>query len=201
MYHSSKIPLSEKSLNLSKPINSKYFGSAWNKIFGEKSCEFYSKFKTTKFSVIRHSNIYGPHDKFDLKKSHFLGATINKVMNSKTKKIVFWGKGKEMRDFLYVDDLVDGIEKIIKKQKKYFDIVNLSYGKSYPVIEIAKKIIKISKMKKTIKFDISKPNIDIDLSLSNKYALRSYNWKPITELDKGLQYTINWYKKFYKIKN
>ena len=54
----------------------------------------------------------------------------------------FWGKGTEMRDFLYIDDLLSGIEKMMKSQKKYFDIVNLSYGKSYPIREIAKKLLK-----------------------------------------------------------
>ncbi len=197
MYHNSKVPLSEKNLNLNRPINEKYFGSAWNKIFAEKSCEFYSKFKKCKYSVIRHSNIYGPYDKFDLKKSHFLGATINKVVNSKSESMNFWGKGTEMRDFLHIDDLLSGIEKMMKSQKKYFDIVNLSYGKSYPIKEIAKKIIKISNKKIKITHDLSKPSISINLSLNNKYALKKYNWKPKVKLEEGLKRTIDWYIKFY----
>ena len=68
--------------------------------------------------VIRHSNIYGPYDKYDLDKSHVFGATITKVMTNKNNRIEVWGKGTERRDFLYVDDLVDFISLAIKKQKQ-----------------------------------------------------------------------------------
>ena len=73
-------------------------------------CEFYSQISDTKFTVIRHSNIYGPYDKFDLERSHFIGATISKVMNSSS-KISVWGKGKEKRDLLHVNDLTNLIQK------------------------------------------------------------------------------------------
>ena len=80
MYQSSNRPISENSLDLNKDPYPSYFGAAWMKIFIEKSCEFYSRFKKTKFLVIRHSNIYGPHDKFDLNKSHvFLELLLQKL--------------------------------------------------------------------------------------------------------------------------
>ena len=74
-------------------------------------CRFYSKLglKTT---VIRHSNAYGKYDKFDLFKSHVLGATITKVINAKDNEILeVWGTGQARRDFIYIDDLVDFIDK------------------------------------------------------------------------------------------
>ena len=49
-------------------IINKYFGVGWTKIYIEKLCEFYSNISNTKFTIIRHSNIYGPYDKFDLEK-------------------------------------------------------------------------------------------------------------------------------------
>ena len=87
------------------------------KIYVEKLCEFYSKFGVNKF-LIRHSNIYGPYDKFDLKKSHVFGATVAKIMNQKNKFIEVWGNGSEQRNFLHVDDLMNFIDLAIKKQKK-----------------------------------------------------------------------------------
>ena len=50
-------------------------------------CEFYSRLGKTKHTVIRHSNMYGPYDKYDLEKSHVFGATITKVMTSQDGKI------------------------------------------------------------------------------------------------------------------
>ena len=100
-----------------------------------------------------------------------------------------------MRDFLYIDDLSRAIDKIIKYQNSYFDIINISYGKSFKIKDIAKKIIKISKKKLKIIHDQTMPNLNINISLDNKYALRKYKWKPLVTIDEGLKKTIKWYKK------
>ena len=83
MYKSSNKLIKEKDLNLNNKIYSKYFGGAWMKVYMEKMSEFFSNISKTKFTVVRHSNLYGPFDKFDLNKSHVFGASITKVMNSK----------------------------------------------------------------------------------------------------------------------
>ena len=69
MYHSSKKPLKETDLDANKEIYPNYFGGAWNKIYFEKMCEFYASLGINKYTAIRHSNIYGPYDKYDLEKS------------------------------------------------------------------------------------------------------------------------------------
>ena len=106
----------------SNNIYPKYFGGAWNKVYIEKMCEYYSSLFNIKFSVIRHSNIYGPYDKYDLDNAHVMGATINKVINNKDKTISVWGTGEEKRDLLYVTDFVESFNLIINHQK-----VNLKY--------------------------------------------------------------------------
>ena len=78
------------------------------------------------------------HSKFDLEKSHFFGATINKVLNNKNGKIVVWGKGNEERDVLYIDDLIRFVDLSIKNQKNY-ELFNCGYGRSFKVIDIIKK--------------------------------------------------------------
>jgi len=198
MYQSSKKPISENSLNLNKDPYPSYFGAAWMKVFIEKSCEFYSRFKKTKYLVIRHSNIYGPHDKFDLEKSHVFGATITKVMKAK-KNVEVWGHGNERRDFLFVHDLINFIDLAINKQKSFFELVNVSYGKSISIKELVKKIIKISNKKIDIIYNKSKPNIKTNISLSNRLAQKKFNWKPKTNIEIGIKKTIEWYKKNYQI--
>ena len=88
------------------------FGSVWKNL--EKIAKFYSMLSETKYTIIRHSIIYGPHDKYDLDRSHVFGATITKVLTAK-KKIEVWGTGNEIRDFLYADDLVNFIKIAINK--------------------------------------------------------------------------------------
>ena len=77
------VPVKEEDVDLENGIHRAYFGGAWMKVYAEKICEFYSRLGRTSFTVIRHSNIYGPHDTFDQDKAHVFAATILKVMNGK----------------------------------------------------------------------------------------------------------------------
>ena len=115
MYPSSKKPTRENDFN--GKILDKYKGAGETKVYLEKIAKFYSMLSDTKFTIIRHSNIYGPHDKYDLDKSHVFGATITKVMRSKG-ILEVWGTGKEIRDFLYADDLVDFIKGLFESRKR-----------------------------------------------------------------------------------
>jgi nucleoside-diphosphate-sugar epimerase len=65
MYPSSEKPLKEEDFDPGRGLFPKYFGVGWTKVYLEKMCEFYSRIGRTRFMAIRHSNIYGPHDKFD----------------------------------------------------------------------------------------------------------------------------------------
>ena len=200
MYHSSDKSLKETDFNPNKKIHPKYFGVANTKLYIEKMCKFYSTICPTKFTVIRHSNIYGPYDKFDYERSHFFGATISKIMQS-TKTITVWGQGSEKRDLLHVNDLVKFVEMAIKNQKDNFKIYNCGYGKAFSVSEIVKKIIKISGKKLIINYDKTKPNINTSLFLNNKLASKDLKWKPQINIDEGIKKTLNWWQKNINRKN
>lgn len=175
-------------------ITDKYFGVGWTKVYLEKMCEFFSKISKTKYTAIRHSNIYGPFDKYDLEHSHVLGATITKVMIAK-EKIVVWGDGSEARDLLYVSDLVDFVELILKRQKIPFELINVGFGSAVTVANLVKKIVEVSGKKIKIEFDVSKPTIKFSLSLNLDKAEKTYNWKPKVTIEEGIKKTINWYQK------
>lgn len=191
MYPSQILPVKEEDFNYQ--ITDKYFGVGWTKVYLEKMCEFFSRISQTKYTAIRHSNIYGPFDKYDLEHSHVLGATITKVMSAKD-KISVWGDGSEARDLLFVSDLVDFIEIIISSQKTSFELVNVGSGSAISVANLVKKIIKASGEKLKIEYDRSKPTIKFSLSLNIKKAEKVYNWKPKIDLEEGIKKTINWYK-------
>ena len=193
MYHSSNKAIKEKDYNASKKIYPKYFGVANTKLYIEKMCKFFSEISNTKYTCIRHSNIYGQYDKYDLKKSHFFGATIRKVMDAND-EIKIWGKGSEKRDLLYVDDLVNFVKLCIKKQKSKFEIYNCGLGKSYSVKEVVKKIVFISKKKLNITHDLTKTSLDTKIALDCDKALKELGWKPKVNLTDGIKKTINWYK-------
>jgi nucleoside-diphosphate-sugar epimerase len=195
MHQSSSIPLKETDFDANKEMHPNYFGVGWTKVYIEKMCKFYSRMGNTKYTAIRHSNIYGPYDKFDLERSHVFGATITKVMTAKDNgKIIVWGGGKEERDLLYIDDLVDFVDLVIKEQKNKFELYNLGCGSSISVTHLIKKIINCSGKNINIEYDLSKPTIKTKLCLDITKAKETLGWSPKTSLDEGISKTIEWYK-------
>ncbi|MBI5122588.1 NAD-dependent epimerase/dehydratase family protein [Candidatus Roizmanbacteria bacterium] len=192
MYPNKKSPVKEEDFNYE--ITDKYFGVGWTKVYLEKMCEFYSKLGYTKYTAIRHSNMYGPFDKYDLDKSHFFGATITKVLRTRDNKIVVWGDGSEERDLLYVSDLVNFIEIVLKKQKEPFELINVGRGEAFSVKDVINKIIAVSGKKIQLEFDTSKPTIKFNLAVNTDRVRKKYNWKPKTSLEEGIKKTIDWYK-------
>ena len=168
-----------------------YFGVANTKVYIEKMCKFYSDLgmKTT---VIRHTNVYGPNDKFDLEKSHVLGATLRKVKTANDGDILdVWGSGKARRDFLYIDDLADFINKAYLYQKDRYELFNCGMGSSISINELVKLVIMISKKKITFRNDLSKPDIETALSLNCDKAFDLIGWRNNTSLVEGITKTYS----------
>ena len=158
-------------------------------------CEFYSKLSDIKYTAIRHSNIYGPHDKYDLEKSHVTGATITKVMTSKDGIVNVWGSGEEKRDLLYVEDFLNFIDKALKKQTKQYELFNVGIGEGIKIKDLVRKVIVSSGKDLEMVHDLTKPTVPTSLFLNCFKAKNILGWEPKHTLDQGLQKTINWYKK------
>jgi len=187
--------LKETDFDANKELYPSYFGVGWTKVYIEKMCEFYSRISNTKYTVIRHSNIYGPHDKFDLEKSHVFGATVTKVMTAKDNgSILVWGSGEEERDLLYVSDLVNFVDLSIEKQKSKFGLFNVGCGKSFSVRKLVEKIIGASARKIKIEYDLTKPTIKTRLCLDTTKAKKLLGWTPAVSLQDGIHKTVDWYK-------
>jgi nucleoside-diphosphate-sugar epimerase len=174
----------------------KYFGVGWTKVYIEKLCKFYSNMGKTRFSVIRHSNVYGPWDRYQLHNSHVCGSTITKVLSS-SGEIEVWGNGEEKRDLLYIDDLVDLVKKIIHKQDSSYCLVNAGGGNLISVTELSKTIIQIAQKNINIKYDSTKPTINFSVTLDNSLAKELFDWVPQTKLQEGLANTIIFWRKNY----
>jgi len=192
MYKHGSISQKENDFDESQDIYEKYYGAGNTKVYLEKMCKFFSSLGETRFTVLRQSNIYGPYDKYNLENSHVLSATITKVMKSKG-KITVWGNGCEFRDFLYVEDLVTLIERIIDRKNYQYELFNASYGGSITISDLVKSIVKISNKKIKIEKDLSKPSIPIDLFIDNKKAYDFFQWRPKVNIELGLEKTIKWY--------
>lgn len=194
MYPSSAKPVSENGVDISF-FHPKYLIPAKMKLFGEECCRYFAGLgsNTTRYTVIRHTNIYGPHDKFDLKRGHVLSATVEKAMTCDN-EITVWGRGQESRDFLYIDDLIDFIKKAVELQKSNFEIFNAGSEKTYSVNELVNIIIACSGKKLNIIHDTTKPSVETQMNISSEKAKRLLGWKAQTELREGILKTLKWYK-------
>jgi len=194
-YPSSDVPSKETDVDLSP--KGPYFGVARMKLFSEGLCQFFAELPNsqTRFTAIRHSNIYGPHDRFDPDRSHVFGATIRKVMESKDGKVVVWGKGQEVRDFLYIDDFVRFIEMVIDKQDYKFDVFNLGSGCPVTIAKLVQKVIDLSGRKLEIVYDSQGPSLGTKISITSLKAFNKFFWSPKVSLNEGIGKTIEWYRK------
>ncbi len=188
-------PSSDKPHKETDPTspNVKYSGGGGTKIYLENMCNFYSGLGRTKHTVMRHSNIYGPNDNFDLATSHVFAAKINEVTNTPDgESIVIWGDGKEKRDFLYVSDFVDFVE--IALEKELDGVYNVGSGEQVPVNDLTKKIINASGKNLKIEHDTTKPTIKMNLSLDCTKA-NEIGWSQKVPLEEGIVKTLDWYSK------
>lgn len=193
MYQSSDIALKETDWNGAIPLHPRYFGVGNTKIYVEKMLEFFSNISDMKTTAIRHSNIYGEHDKFDLERSHVFGATVTKAMMAEDKMVV-WGTGEEERDLLHADDLVKFVEAAIANQPQKYRLYNCGLGQAISIKNLVHKIVAATGKKLTIEHDTSMPTIKTSLFLDNSLATTELGWKPQVGLDEGIARTVQWWK-------
>ncbi|MBP2316241.1 NAD-dependent epimerase/dehydratase family protein [Azospirillum soli] len=193
MYQSSETPWREDDWSIADELNSRYFGVGWTKIYIEKMCQFFSNLGVTKHTVIRHSNIYGPHDKFDLERSHVFGATVTKVMTNTSGTVTVWGTGEEARDLLYVDDLVRFIDLAITRQESPYELFHVGYGSAVTIKELVSRIIAASGRNLRVEHDLSQPTIKTSLALDSSRATELLGWERQVSLDEGIRRTIAWW--------
>ena len=140
-------------------------------------------------------NLYGPRDNFDLQSSHVIPALIRKcveAIQAGREEIVLWGDGSPTREFLYVEDAVDGILLATKVYDKP-DPVNLGSGMEISIRNLAAMIAEMTGFKGKIIWDTSQPNGQPRRCLAVSKAEQEFGFKAATPFEVGLRKTIDWY--------
>jgi GDP-L-fucose synthase len=138
------------------------------------------------------TNLYGPRDKFHPTNAHVIPDLIRKMIES-SDEIVLWGDGSPTREFLYVDDCVEGL---VLAADRYdgADPVNLGAGKEISIRELADVVSKVTGFTGRIEWDATKPNGQPRRSVDASRARELFGFEPRTPLREGLERTVAWYR-------
>lgn len=157
----------------------------------------YAYFKQYNFcsANIVLSNMYGPFDHFEEKRSHALGALLKKIYEAKknnTEYIQIWGSGKPIREWLYVEDAATALIKSLElKNGFYFFNIGVNFGVS--ILELAKIIAKELDWEGEFKLDKTKPDGVAEKKVLGDLSKKYLDWTPKVNLEDGIKKTVKWY--------
>jgi UDP-glucuronate decarboxylase len=149
-----------------------------------------------RIKIMRIFNTYGPRMNPDDGRvvSNFIVQAIH------NKEITIYGKGSQTRSFQYIDDLLEGMVRLMNTDDKITGPVNVGNPNEFTILELAEKVIKLTKSKSKITFhqlpadDPIQRNPDITLA---KKILN--DWQPKVQLEEGLDKTISYFRNYFKI--
>jgi GDP-L-fucose synthase len=186
-------PIAEEALltGALEPTNQWY---AIAKIAGIKMCQAYRKQHGVDFISAMPTNLYGPHDNFDLQSSHVIPALMRKCHEAKLAgeaTMEVWGSVKVMREFLHVEDCAAGIVFLLKH---YSDMshVNLGTGEDVTIRQLAETITKTVGFEGILSFDASKPD-GTPRKLLDVSKINNLGWRHQLDLETGLAETYQWF--------
>lgn len=180
------------------------------KIAGIKMCDAYNnqyaKATGLDYRAIMPTNLYGPGDNYHPQNSHVIPGLIRRLFDgaiNNESEILIWGTGKPRREFLYVEDMAAAAIFIMNIDKERFISagkglhLNVGSGIDISIHDLAIKIAKVVGFKGVISFDSSKPD-GTPKKLMNSKRINDLGWRPLIELDDGLEMAFSEFKKEYK---
>lgn len=200
----SKQPIKEEYLleGHLEPTNEPY---AIAKIAGIKMCESFNRQYDLDYRSLMPTNLYGPNDNYHPTNSHVIPGLIRRFHIAKCnshEEVLIWGSGKQMREFLHVDDLASAAIFIQNLDKISFENytqpmlshLNVGSGSEISIKELAILIRETVGYNGKILFDTSKPD-GTPRKLMNSNRLNKMGWHHKIDLQDGLKNTYEWFKK------
>jgi GDP-L-fucose synthase len=186
-------PIREEYLltGLLEPTNEAY---AIAKISGIKLCQAYRRQYGSDFISAMPTNLYGPHDNFDLQSSHVLPALMRKFHDARTgggEEVTVWGTGAPRREFLHVDDLADACL-FLMRHYDGDEHINVGTGEDLSIRELAETIRDVVAPGVRLAFDPGKPD-GSPRKLLDVSRLHALGWRHRIELGDGIRGTYRWF--------
>lgn len=193
-------PIKEEYL-LSGKLESTNEPYAIAKIVGLKLCESYFAQYDANFYSVMPPNLYGSFDTFDLRYSHVIPAMIRRFHEAKLdhdQSVTLWGTGTARREFMYVDDLADGIRFLLENVNaadiydRDLSHINVGSGEDIQISNLAALIAGIVGYEGNVEYDPTKPD-GMMKKLMDSSRMSILGWKPTTSLKDGIEETYKWY--------
>ena len=186
-------PIREDSL-LSGPLEPTNDAYALAKIAGVRLAQAYrDEYGKSAISAMP-TNLYGPGDNFDPESSHALPGMMTKFHWAKLKgekEVVLWGTGSPRREWLYVEDLAEGLLRLLE-QYDGREIVNVGVGEDSTISELAENMKRAVGFEGKIRWDTSKPD-GTPRKLLDVTKIRRMGWKPKVSMEEGIVLTYDWF--------
>ena len=166
-------------------------GYGWEKLFSEKLCEYYTRDFGLKTRVARFHNVYGPLGTYDGGKEKAPAALCRKIAEAaEGAEIEVWGDGEQTRSFMYIDDCIEGIFRIVNSNVN--EPLNLGMDNLVTINGMVDIITKISGKTLLKIHDLSKPQGVRGRNSDNTNIKQLLGWSPSYPLEKGLSKTYTW---------
>lgn len=188
-----------------------HYGLGWIKRYLETLCIHHHMTSKTKFAIVRPTAIFGPHDDFDLETCHALPALLRKVVELPTKRegtLEVWGDGSEERQWTYVDDLADGLLRVVEDYC-VAEPLNVCTQETNTVKDLVKALMALENRPPrtvfsdailgnttvtTVRYLADKPTAIAKRISDPSKAKRLLGVECRTSLEEGLKKTLAWYK-------
>jgi UDP-glucose 4-epimerase len=155
-----------------------------SKLVSENLCKYYSEDFELNIVTLRPFYIYGQSHK-----PSFISAVIEKVVNNET--VVLSNKNIH-RDFLYVDDFINLIHRILIHFPQGYNVYNVGSGKSYSLEEVLKVIGDVMGKQISVQYDYSlRPNDIVEMMANIDKVMKRFEWKPTIDIYEGIRLTID----------
>ncbi len=186
-------PIPENAL-LTGPLETTNEAYAIAKIAGLEMCKFYKRQYGNDFISCMPTNLYGPHDNYELKGSHVLPAMIRKFHEAKMSYAPFvelWGTGAPLREFLYVDDMADACVFLLEKYSGE-QHVNIGTGVEVTIRELAETVKRIVGFEGEIVWNSDMPD-GTPRKLTDVTRLHALGWHHKVDLEEGVRLAYDWF--------
>lgn len=174
-----------------EPTNEAY---AIAKIAGLEMCKFFKRQYGDNFISCMPTNLYGPHDNYDLNGSHVMPAMIRKFHEAKVAGapyVELWGTGTPLREFLYVDDMADACVYLLENYDGE-QHVNIGTGKEVSIKQLAETVKAVVGYEGEIHWNTDMPD-GTPRKLTDVSKLHSLGWNHKVELEEGVVLAYQWF--------